>query len=88
MAGRLVGKSVVWDMRSFLLRQMAKGGAALAALTSIGTLFKTKPKEENQAEHSEVLARVRDRHAGDFPLILDEYYCVSSKAIHDVLFPS
>jgi len=57
----------------FLLRQMAKGGAALAALTSIGTLFKTKPKEENQAEHSEVLARRPRQARGRFPLILDEY---------------
>lgn len=57
----------------FLLRQMAKGGAALAALTSIGALFKTKPKEENQAEHSEVLARRPRQARGRFPLILDEY---------------
>ncbi|HEX5234229.1 MAG TPA: LPS export ABC transporter permease LptG [Silvibacterium sp.] len=58
---------------AFLLRQMSTGGAALAAISSVGGWFKRAPKEEPE-EISEAAANFRTRHArGRFPLILDEY---------------
>jgi LPS export ABC transporter permease LptG/LPS export ABC transporter permease LptF len=57
----------------FLLRQMATGGAALAALTSIGTWFKSAAREQTQ-EAVDRPAVVKPRATrGRFPLILDEY---------------
>jgi LPS export ABC transporter permease LptG/LPS export ABC transporter permease LptF len=56
-----------------LLRQMSTGGAALAAITSIGGLFKRSEKEGQPGSRSDV-GRAKARHArGRFPLILDEY---------------
>ena len=57
-----------------LLRQMATGGAALSAVTSIGSWFKARPKGgEGSALHPAPVA-VRQRHTrGHFPLILDDY---------------
>ena len=56
-----------------LLRQMSTGGAALAAITSIGGWFKRSEKEESPDVRGEG-GRVKARHArGRFPLILDEY---------------
>jgi LPS export ABC transporter permease LptG/LPS export ABC transporter permease LptF len=56
-----------------LLRQMSTGGAALAALTSIGNWFKAPAKEELPETHSE-RRPAKPRHTrGRFPLILDEY---------------
>lgn len=56
-----------------LLRQMSKGGAALAAIASVGGWFKRSDKDDHvvvrgAAEHAKA------RHArGRFPLIFDEY---------------
>jgi LPS export ABC transporter permease LptG/LPS export ABC transporter permease LptF len=56
-----------------LLRQMATGGAALAALTSIGNWFRLRA-EESTASAGPVKVTVRKRATrGRFPLILDEY---------------
>ncbi len=56
-----------------LLRQMSTGGAALAAITSIGGWFKRSDKEETNGVRGEA-GRVKARHTrGRFPLILDEY---------------
>ncbi|MFY9938232.1 MAG: LptF/LptG family permease [Silvibacterium sp.] len=56
-----------------LLRQMSTGGAALAALTSIGNWFKEPAKEDVPGTHSE-RRPAKPRHTrGRFPLILDEY---------------
>jgi LPS export ABC transporter permease LptG/LPS export ABC transporter permease LptF len=58
----------------FFLRQMSTGGAALAAVTSIGSWFrwkKSSPLPETAATAESTISR---RHArGGFPLILDEY---------------
>ena len=57
----------------FLLRQMSTGGAALAALTSIGSWFKSSAKPESApAADRKVTVRTRTTR-GRFPLILDEY---------------
>lgn len=57
----------------FLLRQMSTGGAALAAIASIGGWFKRSEKEE-PGEFRVEGEIVKTRHArGRFPLILDEY---------------
>jgi LPS export ABC transporter permease LptG/LPS export ABC transporter permease LptF len=57
----------------FLLRQMSTGGAALAALTSIGSWFKSSAKSDTQ-ETVQRPAAVKPRATrGRFPLILDEY---------------
>ena len=61
----------------FLLRQMSTGGAALAAIASVGGWLKSTPKEEEE-EDAPGQAAVRRtgklRHTrGRFPLILDEY---------------
>lgn len=56
-----------------LLRQMSTGGAALAAIASLGGLFKRPEKEPLDDIHGQAGA-VKVRHArGRFPLILDEY---------------
>jgi LPS export ABC transporter permease LptG/LPS export ABC transporter permease LptF len=56
-----------------LLRQMSTGGAALAAITSIGSWFKQSDKVQSGELRGEI-GIVRVRHArGRFPLILDEY---------------
>jgi len=56
-----------------LLRQMSTGGAALAAITSIGVWFKSSAKEETPETQS-VYRSSKPRHTrGRFPLILDEY---------------
>ena len=56
-----------------LLRQMATGGAALAALTSIGNWFRLRA-EESVTSAGPVLTTPRKRAPrGRFPLILDEY---------------
>ena len=57
----------------FLLRQMSTGGAALAAIASVGGWFKRSEKEE-PGEFRVEGEMVKARHArGRFPLILDEY---------------
>jgi LPS export ABC transporter permease LptG/LPS export ABC transporter permease LptF len=55
-----------------LLRQMATGGAALAALSSLGNWFRLRA-EESTASTNPVKAIARNRARGRFPLILDEY---------------
>lgn len=56
-----------------LLRQMSTGGAALAAIASVGGWFKRSEKDEPDEIHDEP-AQVKARHArGRFPLIFDEY---------------
>lgn len=57
----------------FLLRQMSTGGGALAALTSIGSWFKSSAKEQTQGTSARA-ATVKPRMSrSHFPLILDEY---------------
>ncbi|MFP5229497.1 MAG: LPS export ABC transporter permease LptF [Acidobacteriota bacterium] len=57
-----------------LLRQMATGGAALAALTSIGNWFRFRSRSSTEAAAEPVrLAPRRRVTRGRFPLILDEY---------------
>ncbi|GGH10488.1 LPS export ABC transporter permease LptF [Silvibacterium dinghuense] len=57
----------------FLLRQMSSGGAALAAVSSIGSWFKSSAKDENASTKGRTAtARLRSTR-GHFPLILDEY---------------
>jgi LPS export ABC transporter permease LptG/LPS export ABC transporter permease LptF len=57
----------------FLLRQMSTGGAALAAITSVGSWFKSTGKQQTH-EASGRGASVKPRMTrGRFPLILDEY---------------
>jgi LPS export ABC transporter permease LptG/LPS export ABC transporter permease LptF len=56
-----------------LLRQMSTGGAALAAITSVGSWFKSAAKEDSAGTPS-VRPEAKPRHTrGRFPLILDEY---------------
>lgn len=56
-----------------LLRQMSTGGAALAAISSIGNWFK-RPDHEMVEELRDDEREVKARHArGRFPLILDQY---------------
>lgn len=56
-----------------LLRQMSTGGAALAAIASVGTWFKRAEKDEPDETPGSV-QQVKTRHVrGRFPLILDEY---------------
>jgi LPS export ABC transporter permease LptG/LPS export ABC transporter permease LptF len=60
----------------FLLRQMSTGGAALAAIASIGDWFKaaTKSDIDEMPEAQSVYRSAKPRHTrGRFPLILDEY---------------
>jgi LPS export ABC transporter permease LptG/LPS export ABC transporter permease LptF len=56
-----------------LLRQMSTGGAALAAIASVGSWFKRSDKED-QVEVRGDTGPAKARHTrGRFPLILDEY---------------
>ena len=56
-----------------LLRQMATGGAALSALTSLGNWFRLRA-EESTASAAPIRLTARKRATrGRFPLILDEY---------------
>jgi LPS export ABC transporter permease LptG/LPS export ABC transporter permease LptF len=59
----------------FLLRQMSTGGAALAAIASLGGWLKPAAKEEEEAPDTTIVRRSeKPRHTrGRFPLILDEY---------------
>lgn len=58
----------------FLLRQMSTGGAALAAISSVGTWFKFKQSSSTTDVAAEAERAVSKRHVrGRFPLILDEY---------------
>jgi LPS export ABC transporter permease LptG len=59
----------------FFLRQMSTGGAALAAIASIGGWLKSKPKEEDETSGTQIVyPSLKPRHTrGRFPLILDEY---------------
>ena len=59
----------------FLLRQMSTGGAALAAIASLGGWLKPATKEEEDAPDTAIVQRPeKPRHTrGSFPLILDEY---------------
>ena len=57
-----------------LLRQMSTGGAALAAIVSVGSWFKRPEKEEEPGEVPAAARTAKARHTrGRFPLILDEY---------------
>ncbi len=56
-----------------LLRQMATGGAALAALSSLGNWFRLKAEEPAGAAGTIRLPGRRRVSRGRFPLILDEY---------------
>ena len=57
-----------------LLSQMSTGGAVLAAITSLGSVFKRAAKEEDTHDAVAVHRNVKPRHTrGRFPLILDEY---------------
>jgi len=56
-----------------LLRQMATGGAAISALTSLGNWFRLRAEESTlSAEPVKITSRKRAPR-GRFPLILDEY---------------
>lgn len=58
----------------FLLRQMSTGGAALSALTSIGSWLNLKKTSSSPDAPAAVERTVSKRHTrGRFPLILDEY---------------
>jgi len=58
----------------FLLRQMSTGGAALSAISSVGTWFKFKKASDTPDSAAETQRAVSKRHVrGRFPLILDEY---------------
>jgi LPS export ABC transporter permease LptG/LPS export ABC transporter permease LptF len=57
----------------FLLRQMSTGGAALAAITSVSTWFRSSANQD-EPETPGTPAPVKHRPTrGRFPLILDEY---------------
>ena len=56
-----------------LLRQMATGGAALAALTSIGNWFRLRTEESAAAAGPLKVTSRKRAPRGRFPLILDEY---------------
>lgn len=61
---------------TILLRQMSTGGAALAAITSIGAWFKSTAKAgaDETPESPSAYRSPKPRHTrGRFPLILDEY---------------
>jgi LPS export ABC transporter permease LptG/LPS export ABC transporter permease LptF len=55
-----------------LLRQMSTGGAALAAIMSIGSMFKRLEEETEELRGPAAVVKVRHVR-GRFPLILDEY---------------
>ena len=58
-----------------LLSQMSTGGAVLAAISSLGNLFKAPANEEEEAHEAAIVRdQAKPRHTrGRFPLILDEY---------------
>lgn len=57
----------------FLLREMAKGGAMLAAIASLGGWLKRSEQEEPESVRGET-EEARSHHArGHFPLIVDQY---------------
>ena len=69
MANLLFGISGV-----FFLKQMSTGGAALAAVTSIGSWFRWRRSSESSGTTVAAERSVSKRHVrGGFPLILDEY---------------
>ncbi len=69
MANILFGVSGI-----FFLRQMSTGGAALAAVTSIGSWFRWRKSSSSPGTNATAESAVSKRHArGGFPLILDEY---------------
>jgi LPS export ABC transporter permease LptG/LPS export ABC transporter permease LptF len=58
----------------FLLRQMSIGGAALSAISSVGSWFKIKKTTEVHDASAGAAHAISKRHVrGRFPLILDEY---------------
>ena len=58
----------------FFLRQMSTGGAALAAVTSVGSWFKWRKTSTEPGAVAAAERTVSRRHVrGGFPLILDEY---------------
>jgi LPS export ABC transporter permease LptG len=58
----------------FLLRQMSTGGAALSAISSVGSWFKVKRNAVSPEAPAVSERTVSKRHVrGRFPLILDEY---------------
>jgi LPS export ABC transporter permease LptG/LPS export ABC transporter permease LptF len=69
MANLLFGISGV-----FFLRQMSTGGAALAAVTSVGSWFRWRRSSNSTGTIATAERTVSKRHVrGGFPLILDEY---------------
>ncbi len=56
-----------------LLRQMATGGAALSAITSLGNWFRLRADQSSAAKGEVRVAVSRRATRGRFPLILDEY---------------
>jgi len=56
-----------------LLRQMATGGAALSALTSLGNWFRLRAEESGASAGAIRLPARKRATRGRFPLILDEY---------------
>jgi LPS export ABC transporter permease LptG/LPS export ABC transporter permease LptF len=56
-----------------LLRQMATGGAALSALTSLGNWFRLRAEESTASTEAIRLPLRKRATRGRFPLILDEY---------------
>ena len=69
MANLLFGFSGI-----FFLRQMSTGGAALAAITSIGSWFRWRKSSDSATAIPTSDRVVSKRHVrGGFPLILDEY---------------
>lgn len=58
----------------YFLRQMSTGGAALTAVTSVGSWFRWKKSSTTQGAPAAAERSVSRRHVrGRFPLILDEY---------------
>ena len=58
----------------FFLRQMSTGGAALAAVTSIGSWFRWRRSSSSSGNVVAAERTISRRHIrGGFPLILDEY---------------
>jgi LPS export ABC transporter permease LptG/LPS export ABC transporter permease LptF len=56
-----------------LLREMSTGGKLLAAITSMGSWFKVKPRSDNQIAAPAAEPERKRLTRGRFPLILDEY---------------
>jgi LPS export ABC transporter permease LptG/LPS export ABC transporter permease LptF len=57
----------------FLLRQMSTGGAAINAIATAGTWFRSRKKDESIDTRHAVAATRRRPLRGHFPLLLDEY---------------